>query len=154
MATIDKKLAEELLEKVKKQKRPIYLCIVKYWNTMCGKESYAYCKGEAQFVAVVNSPVVSDVQILWRKQNPKADAFFAELGFGKANSDSWMDEFLDLVCEAYKDAFIAYVDQGENKDDFDEHLDSCENCARAVEKAFEKSAEAFEKISEELHKKD
>lgn len=74
MATITKENAELLVKRCKNQKRPQYLVIVKYHNQIFDKTDYAYAKNETQYQAIVQSPAVCDIEILWaseRFQNPE-----------------------------------------------------------------------------------
>lgn len=65
MATINRELAEQLIEKLQKQTRPKTYCILRYQNVMFDKEDYAYCNNEMQYQAVLSSPTVGEVKTLW-----------------------------------------------------------------------------------------
>ena len=73
MATITKANADKLIEKCNKQKRPIYYCIVSYWNTFSDATNYAYAKDGVDYDAICGSPVVANVEVLWASERFKKD---------------------------------------------------------------------------------
>lgn len=59
---------------------------------------------------------------------------------------------LDDICEGQRDAFIAFVERGEDINNFVAHLDECGKCVAAIGKMFEKTEKAFERFVRDLRK--
>ena len=73
MATISKQTAKELIKKVRHKKNSHMYCILRYWDDVFDKESYAFCNNEVEYQAIVRSGI-RDIKILWssdRFQNPE-----------------------------------------------------------------------------------
>lgn len=75
MATVSKEIAEQLIERCKKQKRPRYYCIVRYRNRMFQRDNYAYLEDAVQWQTLLDSAAVGVVITLWasdkfRRDNP------------------------------------------------------------------------------------
>lgn len=80
MPTINKKLAEELIEKCKKQKKPKIYCVVRYQNRTKGDSEkgtysdYAVCYKLEHYQAIMRSDFIGGVDVLWASKRFKADA--------------------------------------------------------------------------------
>jgi hypothetical protein len=81
MPTIDKKFAEELLEKVKVQKKPKVYAILNYQNRLNGDSEkmtysgYAVCYNKKHYDSIFNSPVIGGIDILWESEKCKENRF-------------------------------------------------------------------------------
>lgn len=64
--------------------------------------------------------------------------------------NSPFQDLIEDVCEDQRDAFIAFVERGENINNFVAHLVGCVECRVAVEEMFEKTKEAFERLARDL----
>ena len=97
MATIGKALAEELIARCKKRKRPKEYCIVRYRNRVFGKDDHAYFTDRAQYEALLDGMAPGDVTVLWGSARFFAD--FGRLTVAKAKADLVLHHD-DPPCEA------------------------------------------------------
>ncbi len=89
MATVDKDIAEKLIEKCKKQKRPRVYCIASYENLTFKKKCYSICYLRKNYNNLRWSSNTANIRILWESM--------------KCNLD-WLVERLDQLLEKHTTA--------------------------------------------------
>lgn len=73
MPTISKQIAEQLIERCKKQKRPKIYCVVRYCNTFFNKEDYSVCYRPYHYDGLFQSPAISGIEVLWKSERFQKD---------------------------------------------------------------------------------
>jgi len=79
MSTINKKLAEAEIERLKEQKKPKVYCIVRYQNRLSGDSEkgtysdYSICYNRNHYDALMQSDFVGGIDILWSSEKFKED---------------------------------------------------------------------------------
>lgn len=72
MPTVSKQIAEELIERLKKQKRPKVYCVVSY-QYEGEKENYVVCYGPRQYRRLRKCVIV--VRVLWESKRCEEEIF-------------------------------------------------------------------------------
>jgi len=79
MSTINKKLAEAEIERLKGQKKPKVYCIVRYQNRLKGDSEkgiysdYSICYKSRDYKALMQSDFVGGIDVLWNSEKFKED---------------------------------------------------------------------------------
>ena len=65
MATICVDVAQELMEKLRVQKRSRVYCVVRYHNAVFNKQCWAYFNNKQEYDFAINSGNVQDLNVMW-----------------------------------------------------------------------------------------
>ena len=85
MPSVSKKIAEQEIEKLNRQKQPKVYCVVRYQNRMNGDDvrgsysCYCICYKRKHYQALMRSPVIGGVDIIWSSKKFKDDIQESEL---------------------------------------------------------------------------
>ena len=65
MATVNREIAEQIIERAKAQKRPKVYCVIEYENVVFNRTNYAYFEDKDEYLSAIQGQGAGTVKVLW-----------------------------------------------------------------------------------------